>query len=53
MSTIIGPNPDKNGMNLSFWIKLLIAVLTGIASALGTSAAMHATGAQGFLHAML
>ena len=44
--------PD-NGMNISFWIKLLIAVLTGIASALGVSAAMHATGAEGFLHAML
>ncbi|MBR6892691.1 MAG: hypothetical protein IKN15_05585 [Bacteroidaceae bacterium] len=53
MSTITGNNPDKNGTNLSFWIKLLIAVLTGIASALGTSAAMHAAGAQGFLHAML
>jgi len=53
MSTITGNNPDKNGMNLSFWIKLLIAVLTGIASALGTSAAMHAAGTQEFLLAML
>ena len=44
--------PD-NGKNIGFWIKLLIAVLTGIASALGVSAAMHATGAEGFLHAML
>ena len=44
--------PEKND-KVSFWIKLLIAVLTGIASALGVSAAMHATGAEGFLHAML
>ena len=45
-------NPQK-GQNIGFWIKVIIAVLTGIASALGVSAAMHATGAEGFLHAML
>ena len=44
--------PQK-GNNLGFWIKIVIAVLTGIASALGVSAAMHATHAEGFLHAML
>ncbi len=44
--------PEKN-KNLGFWIKVVIAVLTGIASALGVSAAMHASGTEGFIRAML
>ena len=47
---------DQPIRKMPFYDKITPAVhelLTGIASALGTSAAMHAAGAQGFLHAML
>jgi len=44
--------PQK-GKDIGFWIKVIIAVLTGIASALGVSAAMHANNMEGILHAML
>lgn len=44
--------PQK-GKDIGFWIKVIIAVLTGIASALGVSAAMHANNIEGILHAML
>ena len=43
----------RKGQNIGFWIKVIIAVLTGIASALGVSAAMHANHIEGLLHAML
>ena len=40
---------DEKKANISFWIKLIIAVLTGIGSALATTSCMSATGMHGLL----
>ena len=41
-------NEDKKA-NISFWIKLIIAILTGIGSALATTSCMSAVGAHGLI----
>ena len=39
---------DKKA-NISFWIKLIIAILTGIGSALATTSCMSAAGMHGLI----
>ena len=39
---------DKKA-NISFWIKLIVAILTGIGSALATTGCMSAAGMHGLL----
>ncbi|MCQ2112567.1 MAG: smalltalk protein [Bacteroidaceae bacterium] len=40
---------DKNKETLSLVIKIIVAVLTGLASALGLASCMSAAGIHGFL----
>lgn len=44
--------PDKKP-TLGFWLKVVIAIITGIASALGVSAAMRAADMQGVLSSIM
>ena len=40
---------DEKKANIGFWIKLIIAILTGIGSALATTSCMSAVGAHGLI----
>ena len=40
---------ENSRQNINLWIKLIIAVLTGIGSALATTSCMSAVGAHGLL----
>lgn len=40
---------DEKKATISFWIKLIVAILTGIGSALATSSCMSLAGMHGLL----